>query len=390
MTDRTLGIILNGATGRICSTQHLANALAPLRAEGGLEIGGEKVMPRLILAGRDEAGLAEIARAHGIDAWTTDLDAALADDNYPVFFDASASHLRLEVLRRALAAGKHVFSEKPFAPSVKDGLELLGMAEAGGLKHGVVEDKLFIPGFRKLSHLMESGFFGRIVGFRLEFGWWVFDGLERPSQRPSWNYQKSGGGGLVFDMHSHWRYIVEGLLGPIARVSCATWTAQPQRNDENGARYDVDVEDSAATLVELENGAFGTILSTWATRVRRDDLMTLHIDGTLGSAVAGLRKCWAQSAADTPTVTGFNLGSDPATLDDHVDYFADWREVPEPAPYKNPFRICWENYIAHVIADAAFTSDFNAGLRDVLLPEACLRSATDGKWSAMTLPERLP
>ncbi|MCZ6844477.1 MAG: Gfo/Idh/MocA family oxidoreductase [Alphaproteobacteria bacterium] len=383
MATQTLGIILHGATGRICSTQHLHNALAPIIAEGGLPVGDDTVMPRLLLVGRNEERLAEIARANNVADWTTDLDAALADPDYPVFFEAAATHQRLATLGKALAAGKHIYSEKPVAPTVAEGLALLRDVEASGLKHGAVEDKIYLPGFQKLSHLIESGFIGRIVSFRIEFGWWVFDGKTVESQRPSWNYKRSGGGGLLSDMHPHWRYVIENIVGPIRQVVSTASTAQPERVDEDGKTYRVDVEDSATTLLELEDGAYGTILSSWATRIRHDDLMTLRVDGIAGSAVAGLRRCWAQSAADTPVVTGSNLGKEANTSNDGAALLDDWQEVSEAVAYKNPYRYGWEGFIRHVVADEPFASDLRAGIRDVQLAEACRQSAADKAWVSL-------
>jgi predicted dehydrogenase len=381
MAIRPIGIILNGATGRIGSTQHLQNALAPIRAEGGLPLGDDRIMPRLLLVGRDAERLAATAKTHEVADWTTDLDAALADPDYTVFFDAAATHARLGVLHKAIAAGKHIYTEKPVAPSVAEGLALVRAAEARGLKHGAVEDKLYLNGLQKLAHLAQSGFFGRIIGFKLEFGWWVFDGLQTAAQRPSWNYKKAGGGGLMFDMYPHWRYVIEGILGPIKSIVSAAWTATPERVDESGARYQVDVDDSVATLVELENGAFGTILSSWATRVRRDDLITLQVDGTNGSAVAGLHRCHVQSIAETPKVTHFSIA-----VDANVDYRAQWDAVPDLGPARNGYRMGWEGFLRHVVAGAPFGSDLNAGIRDVQLAEACQRSMAERQWIALDVP----
>jgi predicted dehydrogenase len=269
MAVRDIGIILNGATGRIGSTQHLANALAPIRAEGGLAVGPDRIVPRLLLVGRDAERLVAIAQSHGAGDWTTDLDAALARPGFSVFFDAAATKQRMSSLNKAIAAGKHIYSEKPVAPSVADGLALLRAAQARGLKAGVVEDKLNLPGLQKLLGLAQKEFFGRVTGFRLDFGWWVFDGAEQPSQRPSWNYRRSGGGGLTSDMVPHWRYVIEGILGPIRRVVTAAATAIPERVDENGRRYQVDVDDTSLTLAELASGAVGAIVCSWATRVHR-------------------------------------------------------------------------------------------------------------------------
>jgi predicted dehydrogenase len=375
MTVKEIGIIVHGATGRIGATQHLANALAPIRAEGGLVSGANRIMPRLLLAGRNATRLEEIARLHGGVEWTTDVDAALAKPAYSIFFDAAATEQRVAVLTKAIAAGKHIYSEKPAAPTVAGGLALLHAARARGLKTGVVEDKIYLPGLQKLRTLSADGFFGRVTGFRLEFGWWVFDGIERASQRPSWNYKSATGGGLTLDMYPHWRYVLEGILGPIQRVVTGASTAIPERRDETGVPYRVDVEDASLTLAELANGVIGSIICSWATRVRRDDLLTLQIDGTAGSAIAGLHRCWIQTAAETPLVRHFNPDRDLG-----IDYRADWKEVAGRGSYINPYRMGWENFLRHVADDAPLTNDFAAGLRDVQLAQACYRSLAERKW----------
>ncbi|HEY5378927.1 MAG TPA: Gfo/Idh/MocA family oxidoreductase [Pseudolabrys sp.] len=374
MALKDIGIIVNGATGRIGSTQHLANALGPIRAEGGLDVSGERVMPRLLLVARNAAKLADIAKIHGAE-WTTDLDAALARPEFSIFFDAAATRQRVSALSKAIAAGKHIYSEKPVAPTVAEGLELLRAAQKRGLKTGAVEDKVNLPGLRKLARLAAEGFFGRVTGFKLEFGWWVFDGAERPSQRPSWNYTKSSGGGMTSDMYPHWRYIIEDILGPIRRVVSAVMTAQPERIDEQGARFTVDVDDSAVTMLEMESGALGTIVSSWATRVRRDDLVTLQIDGTGGSAVSGVHRCYAQSAADTPSLKHINPDTDSG-----IDHFVAWREVDNAGSHINPYRVGWEAFLRHVVAGTPLRSDLTAGIRDVQLVEACTRSASERRW----------
>jgi predicted dehydrogenase len=372
MATRTVGIILNGATSRIGSTQHLRNALAPIRAEGGLLVGADRVMPRVLLVGRDADRLGALGREHGVES-ATDLDAALADPAYEVLFDAAVTHQRQATLEKAVAAGKDVYSEKPVATSVADGRVLLAAMEARGLKHAAVEDKQYLPGLTKLAALAKAGFFGRVVGFRLEFGWWVFDGVEERCQRPSWNYRKAGGGGLILDMYPHFRYMIENILGPIERVACTASTAAPERVDERGERYAVDVEDHTATLVALKSGAVGSILASWATRVRRDDLMTFQIDGTLGSAVAGLHRCYAQAISDTRKVAAFNVMTDLG-----INYASRWQEAPAAAPYPNPYRVGWEDFLRHLVTGAPLRSDFAAGIRDVAFAEACHRSLATG------------
>ena len=378
MAVKDIGIIVNGATGRIASTQHLTNALVPIRGEGGLPAGPDRIMPRLLLVGRDSGRLADIAQRFAIDDWTTDLNAALARPDFSIFFDAAATRQRVSTLTKAIAAGKHIYAEKPVAPSFAEGLALLRAAQARGLKHGAVEDKIFLPGLQKLAALSRHGFFGRVTGFRLDFGWWVFDGSKRPSQRPSWNYQSRGGGGLTLDMYPHWRYVIEGILGPIRRVVTAATTTVPERLDEAGRCYRVDVDDTSVTLAELANGAVGAIICSWATRVRRDDLLTLQVDGTDGSAIAGLHRCWIQADLETPTIRHFNPSTDIS-----ADYRSGWTEVAGAGSYTNPYRVGWENFLRHIATDAQLVSDLSAGIRDVQLAEACYRSVVEKKWIAI-------
>src|SRR5260221_7822297 len=376
MASHTIGIIVNGATGRIASTQHLANALIPIIDEGGLALGDDRLVPHLLLAGRDAARLAAVARAHKLADWTTDFGAARAGPASAFFFDAAATQGRVAVLEKAIAAGKHVYCDKPLCPTAAQGVALLREARRRGVKHGVVEDKIHLPGLQKLAALTRGGALGRVVGFRLEFGWWVFDGSEQPCQRPSWNY-RIGGGGIILDMYPHWRYVIEIIVGRILRVAASAWIATPERVDERGARYGVAVEDSAATLLELEGGAFGTIVSSWVTRVRRDDLLTLQADGSKGSAVPGLHRSPGQPPAHTPASARFGV-----IRDIGADYRSGWIEAPALAAYCNPYRVGWEAFLRHVAADAPLESNFAAGIRDVAFADACHRSIREPDWIA--------
>lgn len=380
MASQTIGIIVNGATGRIGSTQHLANALIPIIQEGGLALGDGRLRPRLLLVGRSSDRLAGLARRHKLADWTADLGAALADPSYTIFFDAAATQQRVAVLEKAIAAGKHVYCEKPVALTAAQARALLRQAQSRGLKHGVVEDKVHLPGLQKLAALARAGMLGRIVGFRLAFGWWVFDGSEQPCQRPSWNY-RAGGGGIILDMYPHWRYVIESIVGRILAVASCAWTATPERIDERGERYRVTVEDSAATLIEVEGGIFGTVASSWGTRVRRDDLLTLQLDGTRASAVAGLHRCYVQSIAQTPVIAHFSVMQDIG-----ADYRSAWAEAPRLPCYRNPYRVGWEAFLRHVAAGAPLACDFTAGIRDVAFAEACQRSMLERRWVAFPPP----
>ncbi|MBV9199176.1 MAG: Gfo/Idh/MocA family oxidoreductase [Alphaproteobacteria bacterium] len=374
MAIRRLGVAVEGATGRLGSTQHLRSLMA-LRSEGGLPLAnGDRLVPEPILLGRNREKLAALAAANGGLEWSTDRDVCLADPDIAVYFDASATGGRPARIAAALDAGKHFYVEKPLAETLADALDLARRAERAGLKNGVVQDKLFLPGLVKLRKLYETGFFGRVLSVRLDFGWWVFDGAPYPAQRPSWNYRKATGGGLILDMFAHWRYVFDRLLGEIKAVSCRHMTALPERRDENGNPYRVDVEDTAFAIFELAGGAVAQVSSSWASRVKRDDLLQIQVDGTQGSAVCGLHRCFVQPLAATPKPFFDAERPQPMVFDQQ------WQEMPDVEPLRNGYRAGWEMFLKHVAEDAAFPSSFLEGAKSVQLAEACYRSDRERRW----------
>jgi predicted dehydrogenase len=374
MATRTIRVVIDGATGRLGTTQHL-KALLAIRAEGGLPLkNGDRLMPEPVLLGRNAEKLAALATASGGLAWSTDGDACLADKTVDIYFDATATGGRPERLSTAIAAGKHVYTEKPLAGTVEQALALARQAKEAGIKHGIVQDKLFLPGLKKLRKLYDSGFFGRVLSVRLDFGWWVFNGEYQTAQRPSWNYKRVTGGGLILDMFAHWRYIFDRLVGPIEAVSCREMTAQPRRIDETGRPYDVDVEDHAFAIFELEGGALAQVSSSWASRVKRDDLLQIQVDGTKGSSVCGLHRCFVQPLVATPRP--FFDPERPQTA-----VFGDeWQEMPTLDPFKNSYREGWELFLRHVAEDGAFPSPLIEGAKGVQLAEACHQSHRERRW----------
>ena len=378
MADHRIGVIINGATGRMGTTQHMANLLA-IAAEGGLPLrNGDRLVPDLMLVGRDADRLGALAAAHGGLRWTTNLAEALAGpDN--IFMDCAATGDRPARVRQAIAAGKHIHIEKPTAPTVDEAMELARLAHRARVKHGVIQDKLFLPGFAKLLFVKNAGFFGRLLSIKIDAGSWVFDGTTQECQRPSWNYKRAEGGGIALDMMAHWRYMIDRLAAPVTGVSALMSTAIPQRVDERGQPYTVDVEDTSHALLKLAGGAVGVITNSWATRVRRDDTMVVQIDGTAGSAVAGRMRCFTQSAVNTPEA--FFGGGRPANM----DFLAQWQEVPDTLPVKNPFRHCWEAFLRHVGEDAPYVPTLVEGAKAVQLADLAYRSVAEGRW--MPVPE---
>ncbi|MDP9797938.1 putative dehydrogenase [Catenuloplanes nepalensis] len=374
MARRTIGIVLNGVTGRMGYRQHLVRSLLALREQGGLPLAnGDRLYPELVLVGRNEAKLREIAERHGLTDWTTDLAAALARPDVEIYFDSQVTAQREKALRLAIDAGKHIYTEKPTAEDLAGAVDLAKLADAAGIKHGVVQDKLFLPGLRKLKRLVDGGFFGRILSIRGEFGYWVFEGDWQAAQRPSWNYRSQDGGGIVVDMFPHWHYVLEQIFGEVEAVTARISTHVPTRWDESGTAYDATADDAAYGIFELAGGVIAQINSSWAVRVYRDELVEFQVDGTEGSAVAGLRNCRIQHRATTPKpVWNPDL---PAT----EDFRSQWQTVPDNEEYDNGFKAQWELFLRHVAEDEPYTWDLWAGARGVQLAELGLRSAREGR-----------
>ncbi|AJY45372.1 Gfo/Idh/MocA family protein [Martelella endophytica] len=374
MTD-TIGIIMHGVTGRMGMNQHLIRSVLAIRAEGGIRLkDGRKVMPDPIIVGRNAAKIEELAKRHGVERVTTDLDAALADPYNVIFFDAASTKLRPTLLKKAIDAGKHVYSEKPVSEGLEEAVEIARYAKAKGVKNGIVHDKLDLPGLVKLKRLRDNGFFGKILSVKGEFGYWVFTGEDQPAQRPSWNYRAADGGGMVSDMLCHWRYVLDNVVAPVKSVSCTTATHIPTRFDEEGKEYKATADDAAYATFQLEGDIVAHINSSWCTRVRRDDLVTFQIDGTHGSAVAGLHKCVSQHRANTPK---------PVWNPDEpqkMNFFEDWQEVPDNTVFDNGFKVQWEQFLRHVLEDGPWAYTLTEGAKGVQLAEAGYKSARERRW----------
>ncbi|MGB0144562.1 MAG: Gfo/Idh/MocA family protein, partial [Akkermansiaceae bacterium] len=341
---------MNGVTGRMGTNQHLVRSVLAIREQGGVKLAdGTILMPDPILTGRNEEKLKALAEKYGVEKYSTDLDAVLADDSHSIFFDASGTPYRVGFLERAIAAGKHVYCEKPTAVDPAKAYSIAEVAEAAGVKNGTVQDKLWLPGIQAFLKLKGEGFFGELLSVRGEFGYWVFSGCDedQPAQRPSWNYREEDGGGIVIDMHCHWRYVIDNLFGKITEVFTHAATHLPERFGEDGQPYRCTADDSAYALFKTDTGVVCQFNSSWDVRVRRDDLLTMQVDGTKGSAIVGLRKCWAQSLEKTPRPI-WN-----PDVDSPIDYYADW-DVVDPGPCDNAFKVQWELFLKHVACDEPF------------------------------------
>jgi len=374
MSERRIGIVMHGVTGRMGTHQHLARSILEIRRQGGVALkDGTRLMPDPILVGRNAGKLKDLAEKYGVDRWTTDLSAALNDKAFGVFFDAASTKLRPKILIKAIKAGKHVYCEKPVATNLSEAMQLCREARKARIKHGVVQDKLWLPGLLKLKSLIDAGFFGRILSVRGEFGYWVFEGDERPAQRPSWNYRRKDGGGIILDMLCHWRYVLDHLFGEVKAVSCLGATHIPWRWDENRKKYKVTADDACYATFQLKGGAIAHFNSSWAVRVRRDDLLTLQVDGTRGSAVAGLRRCFYQDSGNTPQPVWNPDIAQP------INFYDDWKEVPD-ANYDNAFKAQWELFLKHVAGEGGFRWNLREGAKGVQLAEAALRSWKKRCW----------
>jgi predicted dehydrogenase len=375
MAQKRLGIIMNGVTGRMGTNQHLIRSIVAIRTQGGVALkNGDRVMPDPILVGRDAGKLEKLAKEHGIERWTTDLTKALRDPKDTVFFDAATTKLRAKLVKQAIAAGKHIYCEKPIAETLKDALSLAKAAKKAKVKNGVVQDKIFLPGLLKIKELVDKGFFGRILSVKGDFGYWVFEGQPEPLNRPSWNYRKKDGGGIILDMLCHWRYVMDNIFGEVKSVSCLGVNNIKTRWDENGKPYKGDTDDAAYATFQLKNGIVVQMNSSWCTRPRRDDLVTFQVDGTNGSAVAGLLKCWTQSRAETPRPVWNPDVPQP------INFFDTWTEYAGTGTYDNGFKVEWEMFIRHLCENAPFKWNLLEGAKGVQLAEAGLQSWKKRRW----------
>jgi predicted dehydrogenase len=375
-----VGIILSGVTGRMGTNQHLMRSLVPIIRAGGVKISPtEFIMPDPILVGRNPLKLQKLAELSGVKKWTTDLGRVLKDESYAVFFDAQTTNQRVKAVRQAIKAGKHIYCEKPTATNTKEAYELYTLAKKAGVKHGVVQDKLWLPGFLKLKSLIEKGFFGKILTVKGEFGYWVFEGDVVPAQRPSWNYRKEDGGGMIIDMLCHWRYLIDNVFGPIKAVSCLGATHMDERVDENGKVFKCTADDAAYSTFELANGIICHFNSSWCTRVRRDDLLTIQVDGTHGSAVAGLRDVWLQPYGATPRPV-WN-----PDVPQSINFYDTWQKMPEQRDFDNAFKVQWELFLRHVVKNEPFRWSLLEGAKGVQLAEKGIESWKKRAW--VTLPK---
>lgn len=380
MKTHQVGIIMNGVTGRMGTNQHLLRSIAAIIQEGGLTLSPDEIiMPDPILVGRNENKLQALAERSGIQKWTTNLDEVLADDHYQIYFDSQTTGRRAEGVRQAVKAGKSIYCEKPTATDSATALDLYQLCKDAGIKNGVVQDKLWLPGMLKVKRLFENGFFGDLLSIRGEFGYWVYEGHTIPAQRPSWNYRKEDDGGIIVDMLCHWRYVLDHLFGKVKAVSCLGATHIPERIDEQGNPYKCTADDSAYATFELENGVIAHFNSSWCVRVRRDDLLTLQIDGTKGSAVAGLRDVYIQHYGNTPKPVWNPDIAQP------IEFFDGWSKVPEQEDYDNAFKVQWELFLRHVVKDEPFPFTLLEGAKGVQLAELGIQSWEERRW--VDIPE---
>jgi predicted dehydrogenase len=371
----SVGIIMNGVTGRMGTNQHLLRSIHAIRQQGGVKLSaGEVIMPEPILVGRSKVKLEALSAQTGGLPYSTELSPLLADPKYQVYFDAQTTDRRVEAVSQAIAAGKNIYCEKPTAERFDQALGLYHQARDRGVKHGVVQDKLWLPGLMKLKLLRETGFFGEILSVRGEFGYWVFEGDSVTAQRPSWNYRKEDGGGIIIDMLCHWRYVLDNVFGAVQAVSCLGATHIKQRWNEQGQPYECTADDSAYATFELAGGIIAHFNSSWCVRVRRDDLLTIQVDGTRGSAVAGLRHCWIQPYGGTPRPV-WN-----PDVDQPLNFFDGWQKMPHHENYENAFKTQWELYLLHLINDRPFPWTLLEGAKGVQLAELGVESWSKRTW----------
>lgn len=387
MNTKTLNIAMHGVTGRMGTNQHLIRSILAIMKQGGVQLSsGQNVQLNPILLGRNERKLRQLAevvskREIGQNLqWSTDVDGVIADGTTDIVFDASSTQMRASIIRKAIEHRKAVYCEKPIATDVEEAYRLATECEEAGVRNGVVQDKLWLPGIRKLRMLRDQGFFGDILSVRGEFGYWVFSGADsdQPLQRPSWNYRKEDGGGMMIDMFCHWQYLISDLFGPVDRVLAHASTDLPERFDESGNPYACTADDSAYAIFVLKNGLTCQFNSSWATRVRRDDLLTIQVDGTKGSAVAGLRNCKTQSLSTTPRPM-WN-----PDVEQPINFYDGWQDMPATTEYDNAFKIQWESFVRHVVDGEPFPWSLRSGADGVALASAGAESSLEKRWVTLS------
>ena len=374
--SHSVGIIMNGVTGRMGLNQHLRRSIAAIIREDGISIGNaERIVPRPLLVGRNAAKLEALAREFGGLPYTTQLDTALADPAYSIYFDAQTTAQRFEAVSKAIAARKHVYCEKPVAETLEKSLQLYRMAESAAIKHGVVQDKLWLPGLVKLQRLRDMGFFGRILAVRGEFGYWVFEGDTIPSQRPSWNYRREDGGGIILDMFCHWRYILDNLFAPVKAVSC------------RGATH---IAGAVGTRMASLMPARPKIRLTPPSSSKAASWRRSTLPGACEfAAMTCLPFRWTAPKArrwrDYVTV-GFSLMAQRRvpygirTSPARSIISTGWQKVPEQEVYENAFKRQWELFLRHVVKDEPFRWNLLEGAKGLQLAEKGLESWCKRAW----------
>ena len=349
MATKRLGIIMHGVTGRMGYNQHLVRSICAIRDAGRRRACERRPRDARSDPGRPQRGEARRDRRSGTAsrATTTDLDAALANTDDTVFFDAGSTQMRADLLSKAIDAGKDVYCEKPIADTLADAIKVAKLARSRGIKNGVVQDKLFLPGLRKMKLLKDAGFFGRMLSVRGEFGYWVFEGDLQPIQRPSWNYRKADGGGIILDMLCHWRYVLDNLFGEVKAVSCLGVTHIPRAHRRSGQALHGRCRRCRLCDVRARGrrDRADQLVLVRAREARR----SRHLPGRRHARLGGRRPhALLHPASREHAASGLESGR---AADDELQ-----RAVGGSAghqAYDNGFKLQWEDFIRHVVRGSA-------------------------------------
>jgi len=329
---------------------------------------------------RREASAREALRI-GYQRWTTDPGEVIEAEDVDIVHICTPNHLHFDALRRAIAAGKHIYCDKPVTATLEEADALARLLPAYRQKGQVALQYRFFPATLKAKQLVQSGFLGPVTHFR---GLYLHSGSADPARAVNWKSTAAAGGGVIRDLGAHIVDLLWWLVGPFQAVTCVDriWSAQRPDADHPGQMLTVDAEEGAAALARCADGAFGVIeVSKIATGA--EDELRFEIHGERGAVRFNLMDPNFLEVYDARRPDG-DLGGDRGW-----QRIACVQKYPRPAAFPGPkFTLGWIRGHVHslyaflrAIADDAEPSpSLTEGLHLQRVLEAIRESAASRTW----------